>query len=490
MNLTSSSNSADRSPDPYAALRELWLAAGLDPGALNSITLSGIDPVVPSSFAIGTAAQVSIAAAALAACEFAHARGVPRQNVNVDMLHAAVECMGWFSVDDHAPELFDALSGVYRCDNGWVRLHAVFEHHRHGALRLLGLDPHGATRADVAHALSSWHAVDFERAAAKAGLVATALRTFDEWDSSPQGEAVAAMPLFSIEQIGEAPPRDCRPPLRTNSPPPHRRPLEGVRVIDATRILAGPVAGRTLAGYGADVMLVNAPYLPNIEAIAETSRGKLSAYVDLKSSQGREDFDRLLQEADVLVQGYRPGAFESHGFGPDNVARRHPGVVYVTLSAYGHDGPWATRRGFDSLVQTAMGFNAAEALAAKQIQPRAFPMQAIDHCTGFLIALCVSAALIRQRRQGGTWHAKLSLAQTGHWLRGLGRVRDGFSVETPRADDYLEARTSGFGQLRAIRHSANLVRTPASWPRPSMPPGSHPLVWPERWLSGGHEHPA
>lgn len=470
----------DFQPDPLRILRDLWQTAGLDASALDKVVLSGSDPVFPSSFAIGTAAQVSIAAAALAACEFGHRRGASRNTVSVDIRHAAVECTGWFSVNGHSPELFDALSGLYRCRDGWVRLHAVFEHHRHGALRLLGLAPQRATRSDVAEVLGSWSAEDFEARAADAGLVATALRTFAEWDASPQGLAVAAMPVFSIERIGDAPPRGLTTLSHVDNTAATSPPLAGVRVLDATRILAGPVGGRTLAGYGADVMLVNAPHLPNIAAIAETSRGKLSTHVDLGSTEGHGIFERLLDEADVLVQGYRPGGFEALGFSPGDIASRHPGMVYVTLTAYGRDGPWATRRGFDSLVQTAMGFNAAEALAAGQEQPRAFPMQIIDHCTGFLIAMCVAAALIRQREQGGTWHVNLSLAQTGHWLRGLGRVADGFRAGVPDAEEYLETSESGFGLLRALRHSVNLSRGAVTRPRPSMPPGSHPPVWPER----------
>ena len=255
-------------------------------------------------------------------------------------------------------------------------------------------------------------------------------------------------------------------------------PLRGIRVLDLTRILAGPVAGRTLAAYGADVMLINSPTLPNISSIAETSRGKLSAHVDLRVGSGRDTMRALLKNSHVFIQGYRPGGLASLGFGVGDTAKVRPGLVYVSLSAYGDEGPWATRRGFDSLVQTATGFNQAEAAAANEVKPRPLPMQILDYATGYLIAMCVSAALIRQQREGGSWHVRLSLAQTGHWLRSLGRVENGFSISTPDIEPYMETSQSGFGELTAVRHSAQLSRTPAAWMRPSMPPGSHQPIWP------------
>lgn len=453
------------------ALRGLWREARLPLEALDCAVLEGTDPVLPSSFAVGTAAQSTIAAAALAACELGHARGAERQEVRVDMLHAAVECTGWFSLDGCVPDLWDPFSGLYRCADGWVRVHANFAHHREGALRLLGLAPATATRAHAEQAMARWKALDFEDAAAAGGLVATALRSFQDWDATPQGRAVAAQPLFTIERLGDASPRMLAPLDAAE------RPLTGVRVLDLTRILAGPVGGRALAAYGADVMLVNAPQLPNIEAIADTSRGKRSAHVDLRSVAGRAALDALLDEAHVFIQGYRPGGLAALGFGPEEAARQRPGVVYVSLSAYGTEGPWVGRRGFDSLVQTAMGFNQAEGEAAGEGKPRALPMQILDEATGCLIALGAAAALWRQHHEGGSWHVQVSLAQTGQWLRGLGRVPGGFGVARPDPAPWLERSASGFGELQGVRHSAQLSRTPAAWTRPSMPPGSHPPFW-------------
>lgn len=450
----------------------IWRQAGLPEEALSFARLTGADPVLPSSFAVGTAAQSTMAAAALAACELGHLRGTGRQQVGVDMLHAALECIGWFSLDGQVPDQWDAFSGLYRCADGWVRVHANFAHHRDGALRLMKLDPATATRADAEAAMATWRARDFEDAAAAAGLVATALRRFDEWDATPQGQAVAAQPLFTIERIGDAPPL-ALPPLREDE-----RPLSGLRVLDLTRVLAGPVGGRALAAYGADVMLVNSPHLPNISAIADTSRGKLSAHADLRTEEGRAALQRLVADAHVFVQGYRPGGLEALGFGPAALAEQRPGIVCVSLSAYGTQGPWASRRGFDSLVQTAMGFNHAEGEAAGDGKPKPLPMQILDEATGYLIAFGAAAALWRQQREGGSWQVRVSLAQTGHWLRGLGRVPGGLSIAKPGLAPYVETTASGFGELAALRHGAMLQRTPAAWPRPSMPPGSHAARWP------------
>jgi hypothetical protein len=458
--------------NPTQALRDLWQLAGLPQDALRFAHLSGADPVLPSSFPVGTAAQASIAAAALAACELGHVRGVERQQVSVDMVHAALECVGPFTLNGVAPEVWDRFSGLYACADGWVRVHANFAHHREGALRLLGLDPAGATRQDAERAMASWRGIDFETAAADAGLVATALRSFEQWDVTPQGRAVAAQPLFTIERIGDAPPL-ALPSIADDAPP-----LSVVRVLDLTRILAGPVGGRALAAYGADVMLVNSPHLPNIEAISDTSRGKLSAHIDLRGEPGREPLMRLASQAHVFVQGYRPGGLQALGFGPQQLTQQRPGIVYVSLSAYGTQGPWASRRGFDSLVQTATGFNHAEGEAAGDGKPRPLPMQILDHMTGYLIAMGASAALVRQQREGGSWHVQVSLAQTARWLRGLGRIENAFAVKKPDAKPYLEKSASGFGELLAMRHSAQLSRTPATWRRPAVPPGTHPPVWP------------
>jgi crotonobetainyl-CoA:carnitine CoA-transferase CaiB-like acyl-CoA transferase len=455
----------------FDTLHDIWRIAGLPGDALSFIDLPGRDLVFPSSFAVGTAAQASIGAAALAACELGALRGGARQRVSVDMTHAAVECTGAFMVDGKEPETWGRFSGLYRCADGYVRIHANFEHHQDGALRLLGLDPKTATREDAERALLAWRGCDFENAAAERGLVVTMLRTFDAWDATPQAQAVAAQPLMTITRIGDAAPL-ALPPLSADA-----RPLDGLRVLDFTRILAGPVGGRALAAFGADVMLVNGPHLPNIPAIADTSRGKRSALLDLRLASDRGTLWRLIDDAHVFAQGYRPGGIASLGFGPQALAARRPGIVYTSLSAYGTEGPWAERRGFDSLVQTAMGFNAAEGEAAGEGKPRPLPMQMLDMASGFLMAFGAAAALWKQQREGGSWHVEVSLAQTGHWLRGLGRVAGGLKTAKPDFAPYVERYESGFGELMAVRPSAQLARTPAGYTRSSAPPGTSDARW-------------
>jgi crotonobetainyl-CoA:carnitine CoA-transferase CaiB-like acyl-CoA transferase len=476
--------------DAHLALSVLWQAAGLPADALADVVLPGHQPVLPSSFAVSTAVQSSLAAAALAAVHIGVQRGGPRQQVVVDATHAVLDSCGWYRINGQELPAWDKLSGLYACGGhrapGWVRIHANFVHHRDGALKLLGL-PTGeqTSRSEVTAALANWQAEDFETAAADAGLVVAAARSFEQWDVHPHALALAGQPPLSLALI-----EGCA----ADAPQPWRRldagqlPLHGVRVLDLTRILAGPVAGRDLAAYGADVMLVNAPHLPNIDNIADTSRGKLSVHIDLTSAAGRDTLRALVREADVVLQGYRPGALAAHGFGAAELAALRPGIVCVSLSAYGPTaggGPWAGRRGFDSLVQTALGFNVAEAQAFGAAQPRAMPFQVLDYSAGHLLALGAQAALLHQRERGGSWHVQVSLATVAQWLRGLGRVDVGeksafLDLKQAPFEAFADDEDSGFGRLRALRHAAQLSHTPARWTRPSMRPGSHAPAWPAR----------
>ena len=455
-------------------LSELWTLGGGDPAALEAVTLTGEEPQLPSSFRLAAAAQAGIAAAGLAAAQIWKLRSGQSQEVAVDMAHAVVECRSerYVRVDGApSPMMWDAIAGIYRTRNQrFVRLHTNFPHHRDAVCKVLNCKPE---RDDVQAALMQWDAEPFETAAYADGCVVALMRSHEEWSDLPAAKALAALPPISIEKIGEAAPKPW---------PAGDRPLAGLRVLDLSRVIAGPVAGRTLAAHGADVMLISGPDLPFIPWLTiDNGRGKLTSFVELKSEQGRECLRELLANADIFSQGYRPQSIAALGFSPQDAARINPGIVYVSLSAYGHAGPWAERRGFDSLVQTATGFNHAEGQAAGVEGPKELPAQMLDHGTGYLMAFGAMMAKARQAREGGSWHVRVSLAQTGRWLWNLGRVADGFKTEDLKGElirPLIEEIPSGFGPLRSVRHSALLSKTPAFWARPAMPLGSHPPQWP------------
>jgi crotonobetainyl-CoA:carnitine CoA-transferase CaiB-like acyl-CoA transferase len=461
------------------ALTDLWSQTGLSTKALRAVTLSGEEPGLPSSFRIGTAAQPSIAASALAAAElYRHRNGADVcQDISVDMREASVQfrCERYMRLNGGpAPDITDILFGAFQCGDGrWIRPHTVYSHHRAGLLRLLGDVEYD--RDAVARAMLKWNAADLEDACAEAGLVLSMTRSFEEWDMHPQGKVVAGIPPLVIEKIGDAPPQ----PLPSGA----SRPLEGVRVLEMTHVIAGPLAGHTLAGHGADVMLLYAPHRPSILPLVMCSgAGKISAHLDLRDPAEREKMRGLLARSDVFLQGYRPGAIAGHGLSPDEVAALRPGIVCASLSAYGHEGPWRERRGFDSLVQNANGMNHAEGEAAGLDKPKALPCQANDHVSGYLLALGVMAALQRRAVEGGSWLVRVGLAPTAQWIRTLGRVEGGLDMPDPGQDDVadlLEDVDSGFGRLTIVREAAHMTETPMRWDRPSVPLGTHPAEWPE-----------
>lgn len=457
-----------------SALGELLRLAGMDPALEAQADLTGRDPVLPSSFRIGELAQASIGALGLAAAAIHAARGGPAQRIAVAMRDAAIEFRSerHMRVDGAAPpDPWDPIAGAYTCGDGRVvRLHTNFPHHRDGILALLGCDN---TREAVAAALKQREAIAFETEATAAGMCVAAMRSFAEWDAHPQAAHLATTPVLSIERIGDAPARPL-PPLAA-------RPLEGLRVLDLTRVIAGPVAGRALAVHGAELLHITSPHLPSIGTLViDTGRGKRCASLDLQNSADAATLDALAAGADACIQSYRAGSLAARGFGAEALAARHPGIVIGELCAYGWGGPWANKRGFDSLTQTTTGFNIAEAEAAGVAPPKVLPCQPLDHATGYLLALGVVAAWQRRAREGGSWRVRVTLARTGMWLRELGRVPNGFGAADPRQDDLadlLQTEHGAFGTVQHVRHAARLSLTPAVWSRPAEPLGTSPAAW-------------
>jgi len=458
--------------EAYGVLGELWRWAGEDLAALDWAQLTGGDPVLPSDFKIATVAAASIAAAGLAAAELWRLRSGRRQHVAVDARAAAAAFRSerYLRVDGRTPPgAWHPVSGFYRAgDERWIQLHCNFPHHREGALRVLGCD---GIRDAVTAAVAKRKAAELEDGLAAAGLCAGMVRAPAEWQQHPQARAVATLPLFEIVRIGDAP---------AEAAGRGERPLSGVRVLDLTRVIAGPVCGRTLAGHGADVLLVTAEHLPAIEVhLMDGGFGKRSARLDLRRADHLEQLRVLMRHADVVCQSYRPGALAARGLSPEDLARLRPGIVYVTLSAYGHVGPWRERRGFDSLVQSVSGIAHEGGVAAGTDGPRHLPAQALDHATGYLAAFGAMVALARRAREGGSYLVRVSLAQTGRWLDRLGRVA-GHGVPDPRVEDveaFLQTTATPFGVLRHVSPAPILSETPASWARPSVPLGTHAPEW-------------
>ena len=453
------------------ALEGVWGLAGGDSRALERIELAGEEPALPSVFPVGTAASACIGAAGLAASELWRIRTGVAQPVRVEMRNAAIAYRSehYLRIDGAKVAGPDRARSYFRDTSGrWMQLHMGYAHHRDGILAELGCRD---DENEIAGAMSRRDAFELEETLAARGLPGYAQRTRDEWAAHPHATALASVPVFEMARIGDAEPR----PL-----PSGERPLAGVRVADLTRVIAGPVCGRTLAAHGADVLRIHPPHLTEIPVLAiDGGRGKRCAHVDLRDSGDRRAFDALVAGADVFVQGFRPGGVASLGYGPDAVVERRPGVVYVTLNAWGEAGPWAVRHGFDSLVQTATGIVAAGSAARGTEEPSPLPCQALDHSTGYLAAFGAMMGVARRATEGGSWLVQVSLAATGRWIDGLGRI-DGAAAPDPdlaAVSDRLERRSTAFGEMTSVRCAEELPATPPRFDLPPAPLGTHPCEW-------------
>jgi crotonobetainyl-CoA:carnitine CoA-transferase CaiB-like acyl-CoA transferase len=467
---------------PLDALRTILDAAAWPADRAAAVTFSGgADPVLPTPFRIAAAGAATLAAAGLAAAALWELRTGRRQEIAVDVRQAAASLRSGHYMalgDGKLSAERNSIMGVYPARNGrWSYLHCNFPNHRAAALKVLGVPE---DRQAVARAVAGWDALELEEAIIAARGAGGMVRSRQEWAEHPQSAAVAALPLIEIVRIGDAPREDL---------PPGNRPLSGIRVLDLTRVLAGPTCARTLAEHGADVLKITAPHLPNLGYQEfDTGHGKLSAHLDLRQERDAAVLQELVRGADVFSQGYRPGSLGSRGFSPGSLAAARPGIVYVTLSAFGHTGPWAERRGFDTVVQTVSGITTrqAEAVPGKAPGPQFYPVSAIDYCTGYLMAFGAMVALARRAQDGGSWLVRISLAQTGKWLVDRGEVAEAAARAAPAefAPEELErwsmVTETPAGRLRHLRPVVQMSETPPYWARPSVPLGYHRAEWPER----------
>ena len=399
-------------------LAKIWDLAGGDSKALDRVALTGDEPALPGIYKVGVQAQAAIAAT----------------------------------------------------DGGWVQVHCNYPQHRMAAAELL----HCAyNRAGVQRVFDGMSAAEVEELFAANSLPIARMRSEDEWGAHPQSAALDSQPVLILEKIGEAEPR----PL----PAAGERPLAGLRVLDLTKVIAGPVCGRTMAEHGAEVLQITAAHMAHAMAlIIDANRGKRSAYLDLRKDAGVGRLKGLVREADIFVQGYRPGTLASRGLGPEQLAALRPGLVYVSLSAFGHEGPWSERRGFDSIVQTASGIGHAGGVAAGKDGMQHLPCQALDHGSGYLMALGAMMARLKQAEEGGSWLVRVSLARTGRWLQSLGK-QDALDAPEMTAEgiaDLIEDYgQTAFGHMTGVKPAAQLKATPGYWATKTVPPGTHAPEW-------------
>jgi crotonobetainyl-CoA:carnitine CoA-transferase CaiB-like acyl-CoA transferase len=458
--------------------------------------VTGADPVLPGRFLVGTAAAECVGSTTSAAAELFRDRGGEPGEVAVDVRHAAhaFRSERYLRLNgEPVGDLWASVSGDYAGADGWIRIHANFPHHAAAAARALGVpEDHDAFAA----AIRTRPVRELEDAVHAAGGVAAAMRTAEEWAAHPAGDAVRGIPLVGVEPIAPAPPRAL---------PPGPRPLSGVRVLDLTHVIAGPLCGRTLAAHGAAVIHVGAAHLPILRPLQlDHGFDKRDVFLDLRTESGRKSLRDLIADAHIVVSSYRPGALAALGFGPADLAELRPGIVSVELSAWGHAGPWAARRGFDSLVQMSSGI-AAEPLGTK---PTSLPAQVLDHATGWLAAGAAINGLRRQTAEGGSWRIRLALARTAAWFTDLGRLpadvaisdlpkMEDPKIESPISDvpkmedpiseypvserpipaDLMSGLDSYAGKLRYIRIPGDLPGAPPGWRHGARQPGSDRPTW-------------
>ncbi|GAA2509014.1 CoA transferase [Streptomyces gobitricini] len=445
-----------------------WAALGADPALLERVSYGGPTDGLPARLPVLELARATVAVCSLAAAELAAVRTgrpVPRVRVDDGAVATAFLSDRLVRVDGRAWTAFAPLSRFWRAADGWVRTHANYPHHRDRLLRALGL-PDGAGADAVAGAIAGRRAVDVEDAVYAAGGLAVAVRGVPQWAAHEQGALVPARPLLTLERMehpaATGPTRAWSRITGTGTP---QLPCAGLRVLDLTRVLAGPVATRTLALLGADVLRIDAPHLPESqEAHNDTGMGKRSTILNLGHGTDHRVFEELLAGADVVVTGYRPGALDRFGLGAEALAERRPGLVVAQLSAWGRYGPWHGRRGFDSLVQAATGIAVLE---GHDGEPGALPAQALDHGTGYLLAASVLRALTGQHGPdgGGTWLARSALTQTAHWLvHGLARTPGRGGGHDP--ERWTATRDSPMGRLRHALPPLSYEGGPANWARP------------------------
>lgn len=450
----------------YALLEDMAKALGLRHEAQMRVAFTE-EERLPSCWPVSDLAAASIAAAALAVSELVASRAASPP-ISVSYRSASL-WFGWSirPVGWKLPDPWDAIAGDYEARNGWIKIHTNAPHHRQAALTVLRCD---ATREAVSHAIAQRCAGDWEADIVLAGGCAARLQSGEQWDAHTQGRAVASEPL-----VIWGPGTSARGTAWNSSP---TRPLAGLRVLDLTRIIAGPVATRFLAGYGAEVLRIDPPDWEEEAVAPEVTLGKRCARLDLRTKDGRELFRQLLSHADILVHGYRKDALARIGFDAEARQAIRPGLIDISLNAYGHSGPWEARRGFDSLVQFSTGIAAAGMAWRQSLAPVSLPVQALDHATGYLLAAAAIRALIARQTGEGSLTAQLSLARTAKLLMDHRTSPTELEFDKAAVRDYeTKLEQSAWGPAYRLVPPVTVEGAPMCWERPAGKLGSAPAAW-------------
>ena len=448
-------------------------------GSDGDLHIVGNDPVISSKYRIGAAAAAAVSAQASGIRKIWKMRTGRDQDIRVDLCRAVMPGLRTcFHVDQngHRLELFPRTSfaskDFYRTKDDRQMFILRTQLYPENILRTL--DVLGCTYdpVSISAAMARWNAVELEDAFADHKVVGVVARSRDEWLSHPQGAWLAQRPVIEIEKIGESNPVGFSEVAD--------RPLSGVRVLDLAHVIAGPVTSRVLAEQGADVLRVSSPHhMDNHLVGIDTSMGKRCANIDLDHDSDVEKVLELADGADVVVQSWRHGALAKKGLSPEALASRKPGIIYVSITAYGSGGPWATRGGYDPVGQVASGLATAEGSAD---HPRLSPLVTLnDYLTPYLSAAGVLAALARRAQEGGSYHVKTSLTRTSMWIQEQGALSQELwpQEEIPfveRANDFHDV-DSVYGKLRVAKPLAEFSQTPAFWELPPQPFGASSPTW-------------
>lgn len=451
----------------FVILSQLLATLQIEAPPSNTIKIEGADPVLPSPFLIGEAGASAMAGVGYLASKLWTLKTGEQQTIALSIRDAAmaqrshqyIKCL-----DGENQDLWDPLSGFYQTKDGrWIQYHCNFTHHKEGILKILNCSE---AKDAVIAATKTFNGIELEAKLQDSGLCAALVRSCDEWHAHSQYHALQGLPPIEIIKLGESNAK----PL-----PDGPRPLSHLQILDLTRIIAGPVCTRTLAEHGAIVTLITSPHLPNIlPLVMDTGHGKRSIYLDLNQEEDHKKLESMIAISDIFCQSYRPGSLNARGLSPQNLSKLNPHLIYVTIDAYSHQGPWSSYRGFDSLVQSVTGMAWEQ---GNHSYPQHLPAQTLDYITGYFGAIGAMEALRRRALYGGSYLVRVSLAKTAKWFMDLGRCENYQHCTIPNAtqiQDLLTQTQTAFGVLEHMIPILKMSHTSPYYSSPPVPLGSSP----------------